>query len=137
MGVASLDIHLGDATFRCLYPTIQLIITLELAIILCGLVDHLNNQASWHLTSVLPEANNGTGAVFAHIKDLTVSHAPEKSGNSTYITEGQVFHTDVGDLIALTGMTLEIAEEGGTPRIATGLDTQSRSRFYDAVCVAF
>jgi len=63
---------------------------------------------------------DGTGAVLAHIKDLTTSHAHEKGGigNSAYTTDKQVFHTDVGDLIAL--MALEVAEEGGTSRISSG-----------------
>ena len=63
---------------------------------------------------------DGTGAVLAHIKDLTVSHAHEKGGigNSAYTTDKQVFHTDVGDLIAL--MALATAEEGGTSRISSG-----------------
>jgi hypothetical protein len=63
---------------------------------------------------------DGTGAVLAHIKDLTISHAHEKGGigNSAYTTDKQVFHTDVGDLIAL--MALEIAQEGGTSRISSG-----------------
>lgn len=63
---------------------------------------------------------DGTGAVLAHIKDLTVSHALEKGGigNSAYTTDKQVFHTDVGDLIAL--MALATAEEGGTSRISSG-----------------
>ena len=63
---------------------------------------------------------DGTGAVLAHIKDLTISHAHEKGGigNSAYTTDKQVFHTDVGDLIALTA--LEVAQEGGTSRISSG-----------------
>ena len=63
---------------------------------------------------------DGTGAVLAHIKDLTISHANEKGGigNSAYTTDKQVFHTDVGDLIAL--MALEVAEEGGISRISSG-----------------
>lgn len=63
---------------------------------------------------------DGTGAVLAHIKDLTVSHAHEKGGigNSAYTTDKQVFHTDVGDLIAL--MALQVAEEGGVSRISSG-----------------
>ena len=58
--------------------------------------------------------------MLAHIKDLTVSHAHEKGGigNSAYTTDKQVFHTDVGDLIAL--MALEVAEEGGTSRLSSG-----------------
>lgn len=49
-----------------------------------------------------------------------MSHASEKGGigNSAYTTDKQVFHTDVGDLIAL--MALEVAAEGGTSRISSG-----------------
>jgi len=60
---------------------------------------------------------DGTGAVLAHIKDLTISHAHEKGGTG-HTADKQVFHTDVGDLIAL--MALEIAQEGGTSRISSG-----------------
>lgn len=63
---------------------------------------------------------DATGAVLSHIKDLSVSHAHEKGGigNSAYTTDKQVFHTDVGDLIAL--MALQTAAEGGTSRISSG-----------------
>lgn len=63
---------------------------------------------------------DGTGAVLSHIKDLSLSHAHEKGGigNSAYTTDRQVFHTDVGDLIAL--MALQTAAEGGTSRISSG-----------------
>lgn len=49
-----------------------------------------------------------------------MSHAHEKGGigNSAYTTDKQVFHTDVGDLIAL--MALQSAAEGGTSRISSG-----------------
>ena len=61
-----------------------------------------------------------TGAVIAHIKDLSVSHAHEKGhkGNTAYTTDKQVFHTDVGDLIAL--ICLSTSEEGGTSRLCSG-----------------
>lgn len=60
-----------------------------------------------------------TGAVLAHIKDLSVSHANEKGhkGNTAYTTDKQVFHTDVGDLIAL--ICLSTSEEGGTSRLSS------------------
>lgn len=63
---------------------------------------------------------DATGAVLAHIKDLTISHAHEKGGigNSAYTTDKQVFHTDVGDLIAL--FALDNGAEGGTSRISSG-----------------
>ncbi|KAF8831830.1 hypothetical protein HHX47_DHR1001300 [Lentinula edodes] len=62
---------------------------------------------------------DGTGAVLAHIKDLTLSHAHEKGGigNAAYTTDKQVFHTDVGDLIAL--IALATAAEGGVSRISS------------------
>ncbi|KAK0474936.1 hypothetical protein IW261DRAFT_535872 [Armillaria novae-zelandiae] len=63
---------------------------------------------------------DSTGAVLAHIKDLTVSHAHEEGGigNSAYTTDKQVFHTDVGDLIAL--LAIQSAAEGGVSRISSG-----------------
>lgn len=83
----------------------------ELAIIYAGISTHVGSARG---------KQDGTGAVLAHIKDLSVSHASEKGGigNSAYTTDKQVFHTDVGDLIAL--MALEIAQEGGTSRISSG-----------------
>ncbi|KAF9463721.1 hypothetical protein BDZ94DRAFT_1235994 [Collybia nuda] len=60
-----------------------------------------------------------TGAVLAHIKDLRVSHAHEGNiGNAAYTTDKQVFHTDVGDLIAL--LALQSAAEGGVSKISSG-----------------
>lgn len=63
---------------------------------------------------------DGTGAVLAHIKDLRVSHAHEKGGigNAAYTTDKQVFHTDVGDLIAL--LAIQSAAQGGVSRISSG-----------------
>ncbi|KAJ2922251.1 hypothetical protein H1R20_g14844, partial [Candolleomyces eurysporus] len=83
----------------------------ELAIIYAGISSHVGSARG---------KQDGTGAVLAHIKDLTVSHAHEKGGigNSAYTTDKQVFHTDVGDLIAL--MALETAAEGGTSKISSG-----------------
>ncbi|PPR00044.1 hypothetical protein CVT24_009000 [Panaeolus cyanescens] len=83
----------------------------ELAIIYAGISSHVGSARG---------KQDGTGAVLAHIKDLTISHAHEEGGigNSAYTTDKQVFHTDVGDLIAL--MALEVAEEGGTSRISSG-----------------
>ncbi|KAF8968329.1 hypothetical protein BDZ97DRAFT_428646 [Flammula alnicola] len=83
----------------------------DLAIIYAGISSHVGSARG---------KQDGTGAVLAHIKDLTVSHANEKGGigNSAYTTDKQVFHTDVGDLIAL--MALEVAEEGGISRISSG-----------------
>ena len=62
---------------------------------------------------------DGTGAVLAHIKDLTISHANEKGGigNSAYTTDKQVFHTDAGDIISL--FVLQTAVEGGLSRISS------------------
>jgi hypothetical protein len=48
-----------------------------------------------------------------------VSHSHEPGvSNSAYTTDKQVFHSDVGDLIAL--MALESAAEGGTSRLSSG-----------------
>ncbi|KAF9484930.1 Clavaminate synthase-like protein [Pholiota conissans] len=83
----------------------------EIAMIYAGISSHVGSARG---------KQDGTGAVLAHIKDLTISHAHEKGGigNSAYTTDKQVFHTDVGDLIAL--MALEVAEEGGVSRISSG-----------------
>ncbi|KAF8162841.1 hypothetical protein B0H34DRAFT_650473 [Crassisporium funariophilum] len=83
----------------------------DLAIIYAGISSHVGSARG---------KQDGTGAVLAHIKDLTMSHAHEKGGigNSAYTTDKQVFHTDVGDLIAL--MALQTAEQGGTSRISSG-----------------
>ncbi|KDR81867.1 hypothetical protein GALMADRAFT_59372 [Galerina marginata CBS 339.88] len=90
----------------------------DLAIIYAGISSHVGSARG---------KQDGTGAVLAHIKDLTVSHASEKGGigNSAYTTDKQVFHTDVGDLIGL--MALEVAAEGGTSRIS------SAGRVYNAL----
>lgn len=68
---------------------------------------------------------DGSGAVLAHIKDLSASHAHEKGkiGNAAYTSAAQVFHTDTGDLIAL--LALQTAAEGGVSRIS------SSSRVYN------
>ena len=65
-------------------------------------------------------SRNRTGAVLAHIKDLTISHAHEKDGigNSAYTTDKQVFYTEVGNHIVL--MALEIGQDGGMLRISSG-----------------
>ncbi|KAF7777585.1 hypothetical protein Agabi119p4_3657 [Agaricus bisporus var. burnettii] len=83
----------------------------QLAIIYTGVSSHVGSARG---------KQDGTGAVLAHIKDLTVSHAHEQGGigNSAYTTDKQVFHTDVGDLIAL--FALDNAAEGGTSRISSG-----------------
>jgi hypothetical protein len=73
---------------------------------------------SSHVGSARGRQDDG-GAVLAHIKDLSVSHAHEQGvGNSAYTTDKQVFHSDVGDLIAL--MALESAAAGGTSRLSSG-----------------
>lgn len=68
---------------------------------------------------------DGLGSVLAHIKDLTLTHGNGTAGkdgkpfgNAAYTTDAQVFHTDVGDLIAL--LALQTAKDGGTSRIASG-----------------
>ncbi len=55
--------------------------------------------------------------VLAHIKDLTGSVDPHKIGAPAYTAEKQVFHTDVGDVIAL--FALAGAEEGGESYLAS------------------
>jgi hypothetical protein len=51
---------------------------------------------------------------------LRVSHAHEKGGigNAAYTTDKQVFHTDIGDLIALLG--IQTSAQGGVSRISSG-----------------
>lgn len=49
--------------------------------------------------------------VLAHIKDLSQEIDPHKIGAPAYTTDKQVFHTDVGDVIAL--FALGEPEEGG------------------------
>ncbi|KAJ3797746.1 hypothetical protein GGU11DRAFT_756479 [Lentinula aff. detonsa] len=82
----------------------------DLAIIYAGISSHVGSARG---------KQDGTGAVLAHIKDLTLSHAHEKGGigNAAYTTDKQVFHTDVGDLIAL--IALATAAEGGVSRISS------------------
>jgi hypothetical protein len=83
----------------------------EIAILYAGISSHVGSARG---------KQDGTGAVLAHIKDLSVSHAHEKGriGNAAYTTAEQVFHTDVGDLIAL--LALQSAAEGGVSRISSG-----------------
>lgn len=83
----------------------------DIAIVYAGISSHVGSARG---------KQDATGAVLSHIKDLSVSHAQEKGGigNSAYTTDKQVFHTDVGDLIAL--LALQSAAEGGTSRISSG-----------------
>ncbi|KAJ6782559.1 hypothetical protein PWT90_01387 [Aphanocladium album] len=53
----------------------------------------------------------------SHIKDLTATIDPHKIGAPAYTTEKQVFHTDVGDVIAL--FALAEAAEGGESYLAS------------------
>ncbi|KAK0434047.1 uncharacterized protein EV420DRAFT_1282790 [Desarmillaria tabescens] len=82
----------------------------ELAILYAGISSHVGSARG---------KQDSTGSVLAHIKDLTVSHAHEQGGigNSAYTTDKQVFHTDVGDLIAL--LAIQSAAEGGVSRISS------------------
>ncbi|KAM6498993.1 hypothetical protein JOM56_006941 [Amanita muscaria] len=66
------------------------------------------------LRGVQDQKRNG---VLLHIKDLTPTHAKEIIGTPAYTTDRQVFHTDVGDIVAL--FALDIASEGGTSRISS------------------
>ncbi|KAJ6497163.1 hypothetical protein C8R47DRAFT_972802 [Mycena vitilis] len=83
----------------------------ELAIVYAGLSSHVGSGRG---------KQDGTGAVLAHIKDLRVSHAHEKGGigNAAYTTDKQVFHTDIGDLIAL--LSIQSSAHGGVSRISSG-----------------
>jgi hypothetical protein len=80
--------------------------------------DNTNPGLSSHVGSARGRQDD-TGAVLAHIKDLSVSHAHEQGvANSAYTTDKQVFHSDIGDLIAL--MAIQSAAEGGTSRLSSG-----------------
>ncbi|ETW85383.1 hypothetical protein HETIRDRAFT_457310 [Heterobasidion irregulare TC 32-1] len=88
----------------------------EIAIMYAGIASHVGSARG---------KQDGLGSVLAHIKDLTLTHGNGAAGkdgkpfgNAAYTTDAQVFHTDVGDLIAL--LALQTAKEGGTSRIASG-----------------
>ncbi|KAF8649399.1 hypothetical protein AX16_005840 [Volvariella volvacea WC 439] len=90
----------------------------ELVILYAGVSSHVGSARG---------KQDGLGSVLAHIKDLTLTHGTTDGvnakngkpfGNAAYTTDAQVFHTDVGDLIAL--LALQTAAEGGTSRIASG-----------------
>lgn len=55
--------------------------------------------------------------VLAHIKDLSGIVDAGKIGAPAYTTDKQVFHTDVGDVIALH--CLETAAEGGQSKLSS------------------
>lgn len=59
----------------------------------------------------------GKKGVLNHIKDLTATHSNDIIGAPAYTTDKQVFHTDVGDIVAL--FALDIAADGGTSRISS------------------
>ncbi|KAJ7043024.1 hypothetical protein C8F04DRAFT_1286894 [Mycena alexandri] len=83
----------------------------QLAIVYAGLSAHVGSERG---------RQDGTNAVLSHIKDLRVSHAHEKGGigNAAYTTDKQVFHTDIGDLIALLG--IQTSAYGGVSRLSSG-----------------
>ncbi|KAJ7168375.1 hypothetical protein C8R43DRAFT_148893 [Mycena crocata] len=82
----------------------------QLAIVYAGISSHVGSARG---------KQDGTNAVLAHIKDLRTSHAHEKGGigNAAYTTDKQVFHTDIGDLIALLG--IQTSAQGGVSRISS------------------
>ncbi|KAJ7063600.1 hypothetical protein C8F01DRAFT_1279522 [Mycena amicta] len=82
----------------------------DLAIVYAGISSHVGSERG---------RQDGTNAVLAHIKDLRVSHAHEKGGigNAAYTTDKQVFHTDIGDLIAL--LSIQQSASGGVSRLAS------------------
>lgn len=55
--------------------------------------------------------------MLAHIKDLSAVVDASKIGAPAYTTDKQVFHTDVGDVIALH--CLEAAAEGGQSKLSS------------------
>ncbi|KAF7305190.1 Clavaminate synthase-like protein [Mycena kentingensis (nom. inval.)] len=82
----------------------------DLAIVYAGISSHVGSGRG---------KQDGSGAVLAHIKDLRVSHAHEKGGigNAAYTTDKQVFHTDIGDLIAL--LSIQQSASGGVSRLSS------------------
>ncbi|KAK7035824.1 Clavaminate synthase-like protein [Favolaschia claudopus] len=82
----------------------------ELAIIYAGLSSHVGSGRG---------RQDATNAVLAHIKDLRATHAHEKGGigNAAYTTDKQVFHTDIGDLIAL--LSIQTSAHGGVSRLSS------------------
>ncbi|KAG2009034.1 taurine catabolism dioxygenase TauD [Coprinopsis cinerea AmutBmut pab1-1] len=105
------DLYSGRGFFVLRTIPIEKYTREELFIIYAGISSHVGTARG---------RQDASGVVLAHIKDLTVSHAQEKGGigNSAYTSDKQIFHTDIGDLIAL--MALETAAEGGTSRISSG-----------------
>ncbi|KAJ7778639.1 hypothetical protein DFH07DRAFT_901329 [Mycena maculata] len=79
----------------------------ELAIVYAGISAHVGSGRG---------RQDGTNAVLAHIKDLRVTHKGA-TGNSAYTTDKQVFHTDIGDLIALLG--IQTSAHGGVSRLSS------------------
>lgn len=57
------------------------------------------------------------GGALVHIRDLTRTHFDKQIPIPAYTTDKQVFHTDLGDFIAL--YALDIAPEGGTSRVSS------------------
>lgn len=55
--------------------------------------------------------------LLAHIKDLSATVDAKKIGAPAYTTDKQVFHTDVGDVIALH--CLEESAEGGQSKLSS------------------
>ncbi|KAF3927226.1 hypothetical protein ABW20_dc0106224 [Dactylellina cionopaga] len=80
----------------------------DVAIVYAGIASYIGNRRG---------RQDGTGAVLGHIKDLRHTHDINRIGNTSYTTEGQVYHTDYGDLISL--LALEVAAEGGTSRLCS------------------
>ncbi|KAF7294661.1 Clavaminate synthase-like protein [Mycena indigotica] len=79
----------------------------DLAIVYAGLSSHVGSGRG---------RQDATNAVLAHIKDLRTSHKGVL-GNAAYTTDKQVFHTDIGDLIAL--LSIQQSASGGVSRLAS------------------
>jgi hypothetical protein len=70
-----------------------------------GISSYIGSLRGWQDT---------TGAVVAHIIDLSASQAV---GTPAYTNDMQVFHTDNGDIVSL--LALEVSDEGGTSKISS------------------
>ncbi|KAG6914934.1 hypothetical protein DXG01_014370 [Tephrocybe rancida] len=101
------EIHTGRGFFVLRTIPVDSYTREENAIIYAGVSSYVGNL----------RAVQQTPAVLAHIKDLTRTEFAKSIGGPAYTTDKQVFHTDIGDIIAL--FALETAAEGGVSRISS------------------
>ncbi|KAG6829270.1 hypothetical protein H0H92_005090 [Tricholoma furcatifolium] len=101
------EIHTGRGFFVLRTIPVDSYTREENAIIYAGVSSYVGNL----------RAVQDSPSVLAHIKDLTQTAYAKTIGAPAYTTDKQVFHTDIGDIIAL--FALETAAEGGTSRISS------------------